>query len=62
MNFKIMPELDWSWGYPAALVPDGARRGWAYLFFGGRSGCEPVAAGPAFPRKSSDTLPSSAAG
>jgi magnesium transporter len=20
MNFKIMPELDWSWGYPAALV------------------------------------------
>ena len=20
MNFKLMPELDWTWGYPAALV------------------------------------------
>ena len=29
MNFKIMPELDWTWGYPAALASDGGRRGWA---------------------------------
>ena len=20
MNFKVMPELEWPWGYPAALV------------------------------------------
>ena len=20
MNFKLMPELDWPWGYPAALI------------------------------------------
>jgi magnesium transporter len=20
MNFKLMPELEWPWGYPAALV------------------------------------------
>ncbi|HEY2627841.1 MAG TPA: CorA family divalent cation transporter [Usitatibacter sp.] len=20
MNFKVMPELEWAWGYPASLV------------------------------------------
>jgi magnesium transporter len=33
MNFKTMPELDWSWGYPAALVLMVAVAVGPYLFF-----------------------------
>jgi magnesium transporter len=25
MNFKVMPELDWHWGYPLAIALDGFR-------------------------------------
>ena len=27
MNFKVMPELEWRWGYPMAHRPDDLRRG-----------------------------------
>ncbi len=33
MNFKTMPELDWSWGYPAALVLMVLVAVGPYLFF-----------------------------
>jgi magnesium transporter len=33
MNFKIMPELDWSWGYPAAIVLMVLVAVGPYLFF-----------------------------
>ena len=33
MNFRIMPELDWSWGYPGALGLMLASAVGAYLFF-----------------------------
>ena len=40
MNFKHMPELDWTFGYPLAIGADG-RGGGAALFLSsnGRSGC-----------------------
>jgi magnesium transporter len=41
MNFKTMPELEWSWGYPAALVLMVVVAVGPYLFFRWRSGCEP---------------------
>ena len=40
MNFQHMPELDWWFGYPIALVLDGARGGPALcLFQAARAGC-----------------------
>lgn len=30
MNFKIMPELDWAWGYPLTLLGTGAGCYWLY--------------------------------
>jgi magnesium transporter len=33
MNFKTMPELDWSWGYPVALVLMVLVAVGSYLFF-----------------------------
>jgi magnesium transporter len=33
MNFKVMPELDWWWGYPAALVLMVLVAVGPYLFF-----------------------------
>jgi magnesium transporter len=31
MNFKTMPELDWTWGYPLTLAATVAACGWLYL-------------------------------
>ena len=40
MNFKHMPELDWWYGYPLALMLDGARGGIAlHLFQAAKAGC-----------------------
>jgi magnesium transporter len=33
MNFKVMPELEWPWGYPAALVLMGLVAVGPYVFF-----------------------------
>ena len=33
MNFKHMPELDWSWGYPAALLLMAVAAGGMFLYF-----------------------------
>jgi magnesium transporter len=33
MNFKLMPELDWTWGYPAALLLMVAVAVGPYVFF-----------------------------
>jgi magnesium transporter len=33
MNFRFMPELDWRWGYPAAMVVMVGMCGWLYLRF-----------------------------
>ncbi|MDQ0470682.1 magnesium transporter CorA family protein [Labrys wisconsinensis] len=33
MNFKVMPELDWSWGYPAALAVMAFAGALPYLYF-----------------------------
>ena len=33
MNFKVMPELDWWWGYPAALLLMVAVAVGPYIFF-----------------------------
>ena len=33
MNFHVMPELDWRWGYPLALAMMGALGGAMYWFF-----------------------------
>jgi magnesium transporter len=30
MNFKSMPELDWTWGYPLTLAATGAGCYWLY--------------------------------
>ncbi len=30
MNFKVMPELDWTWGYPLTLLATGAGCFWLY--------------------------------
>ena len=41
MNFRAMPELEWSWGYPIALVLMVCAAVGPYrLISGGRSGCE----------------------
>jgi len=33
MNFKHMPELDWSWGYPAALLLMAAAAAGMFVYF-----------------------------
>jgi len=33
MNFKNMPELDWVWGYPAAIAVMVSIDAWLYLNF-----------------------------
>jgi magnesium transporter len=33
MNFKLMPELDWRWGYPFALLLMVAAAVLPYVFF-----------------------------
>lgn len=33
MNFKVMPELEWAWGYPASIVAMVALDGWLWLRF-----------------------------
>ena len=41
MNFKAMPELDWTFGYPCGARPHGVRvRCCPTSSFAGRSGCE----------------------
>jgi magnesium transporter len=33
MNFKAMPELEWPWGYPAALILTVLVAAGPYVFF-----------------------------
>jgi magnesium transporter len=33
MNFKAMPELEWSWGYPASLLLMAGIDLWLYFWF-----------------------------
>jgi magnesium transporter len=33
MNFKHMPELDWSWGYPGSIIAMVVLDVWLYIRF-----------------------------